>query len=83
MLIYEKEDKLNVKFNPVTTANFEDPDIVVSKEGINLGDLEINDKNILPTPEESDSGKMVMVDEEGNYVLQSTAILADATLIIS
>lgn len=83
MFIYEKEDKLNLKFNPVTTANFEDPDIVVSKKGINLGDLEISNKNILPAPEQSDSGKMVMVDEEGNYTLQTLAILADATLIIS
>lgn len=84
MFIYEKEDKLNLKFNPLVPGEItEDPDIVISKEGINIGDLEISDKNILPTPEQSDSGKMVMVNEEGSYTLQTLAILADAALIIS
>ena len=65
MLIYEKDNKLNISFE----NNMEETDIVVGKDEVKIGEATISDSNVLPVPEEGDTGKVPTVQEDGSYAL--------------
>lgn len=67
MLIYEKNNKLNINFDNEVGEN---PDVQIGKDGINLDGATISKDSVLPTPNiEEDIGKTVVVDENGMYAL--------------
>lgn len=65
MLIYEKDNKLNISFE----NNMDETDIVVGKDEVKIGEATISDNNVLPVPEEGDTGKVPTVQEDGSYAL--------------
>ena len=65
MLIYEKDNKLNISFE----NNMDETDIVVGKDEVKIGEATISDSNVLPVPEEGDIGKVPVVQEDGSYAL--------------
>ena len=65
MLIYEKDNKLNISFE----NNMDETDIVVGKDEVKIGEATISDSNVLPVPEEGDVGKVPTVQEDGSYAL--------------
>ena len=65
MLIYEKDNKLNISFE----NNMDETDIVVGKDEVKIGESTISDSNVLPIPEEGDTGKVPTVQEDGSYAL--------------
>lgn len=68
MLIYEKNNKLNINFDPSKSIEGT-PDIQIGENEIKLGDAEITSENVLPTPTNEDVGKIVSVGEGGSYEL--------------
>ena len=70
MLIYEKDNKLNINFNPsLLEVGRDNPDIQIGENEIKLGDTEITSENVLPTPTSEDVGKVPTVQEDGSYAL--------------
>lgn len=65
MIIYEKQDKLNIKFDPINTEELDNPDIIISKDYVKIGDKNISDNNILPDISAYDADKFVKVDKNG------------------
>lgn len=65
MLIYEKDNKLNISFE----NNMEDTDIEIGKDEVKIGEATISENNVLPVPEEGDAGKVPTVQEDGSYAL--------------
>lgn len=65
MIVYEKNNKLNINFD----NELDNPDIEIGKDEIKLGDSEITANNVLPVPEEGDTGKVPTVQEDGSYAL--------------
>jgi hypothetical protein len=68
MLIYEKNNKLNINFDPSKSIEGT-PDIQIGENEIKLGDAEITSENVLPTPTNEDVGKVPTVKEDGSYAL--------------
>lgn len=69
MLIYEKDNKLNISFE----NNMEETDIVVGKDEVKIGEATISDSNVLPVPEEGDTGKVPTVQDDGTYALANAS----------
>ena len=67
MLIYEKDNKLNISFE----NNMDETDIVVGKDEVKIGEATISDNNVLPVPEEGDTGKVPVVQSDGSYALDN------------
>lgn len=65
MLIYEKDNKLNISFE----NNMEETDIEIGKDEVKIGEATISENNVLPVPEEGDTGKVPTVQEDGSYAL--------------
>lgn len=65
MLIYEKDNKLNISFE----NNMDETDIVVGKDEVKIGDSTISDNNVLPVAAPTDAGKVPTVQEDGSYAL--------------
>lgn len=60
MLIYEKNNKLNIVFNSSTPV--EEPDVVISKEG-DVVSLDISgEASMLPAFNDDDKGKVLTID---------------------
>lgn len=70
MLIYEKNNKLNINFDPSKSIEGT-PDIQIGENEIKLGDAEITSENVLPTPTNEDVGKVPTVQEDGMYSLEN------------
>lgn len=65
MLIYEKDNKLNISFE----NNMEETAIEIGKDEVKIGEATISENNVLPVPEEGDTGKVPTVQEDGSYAL--------------
>lgn len=65
MLIYEKNNKLNINFDPSKSIEGT-PDIQFGENEIKLGDAEITSENVLPTPTNDDVGKVLTVQKKRN-----------------
>ena len=67
MIVYEKNNKLNINFE----NELDNPDIEIGKNEIKLGDSEISQNSLCPPPTIEDRGKVVTVQEDGTYGLNN------------
>lgn len=80
MLIYEKDNKLNINFENTVDG---EPDVQIGKDEVKIGEATISDSNVLPVPEEGDSGKVPIVQSDGSYALGNAGGGGSAPLVVT